>query len=200
MTTYGYIRVSTEKQTVKNQKLVVKEYCKHHRIHNIQWISETVSGTKSPAQRKLGQLINSAQKGDVIIVVEMSRLGRSLLMILNIIQRCIEKDVKIIAIKEGFELSNNALSKFIASVWGYCAETEHDLIVSRTKAGLERVKKEGKKHIGRPKGSGGTYKLRGKAAFIRRQRLEGKSKMALSKELCVSYSTILRFMKLKGID
>lgn len=52
----GYIRVSTDKQTFENQKLVIKQYCKQHRLTRIQWVAETTSGTKAPEKRKLGTL------------------------------------------------------------------------------------------------------------------------------------------------
>ena len=96
---YGYIRVSTDRQTCKNQKLAIREYCKAHRLRNIQWVSETISGTKKPDKRKLGKLLNVVQTGDTIICTELSRLGRSLMMILNVLQELLESGVKVIAIK-----------------------------------------------------------------------------------------------------
>lgn len=78
---YAYIRVSTEKQSVKNQKEEIRNYAKIHKLRNINFTSETISGTKAPENRKLGELINLLQKNDVLIVTELSRLGRSLTMI-----------------------------------------------------------------------------------------------------------------------
>lgn len=73
---YAYIRVSTNYQTVQNQKLAIRQYAKYHRLHNIVWVSETISGTKNPEKRKLGELLNSVKDGDTIIITELSRLGR----------------------------------------------------------------------------------------------------------------------------
>ena len=73
---YGYIRVSTDKQTCKNQKIAIRAYCKAHRMHNIQWVAETISGTKKPAKRKLGSLLDGVEAGDTIICTELSRLER----------------------------------------------------------------------------------------------------------------------------
>ena len=83
---YAYIRVSTNYQTVQNQKIAIREYAKYHRLTKIQWVAETISGTKTPEKRKLGELLQQVQKDDVIIITELSRLGRSMTMILNVLQ------------------------------------------------------------------------------------------------------------------
>ena len=145
---YGYIRVSTDKQTCKNQKLAIRAYCKAHRLHNIQWVAETISGTKKPDKRKLGKLLNVVQTGDTIICTELSRLGRSLMMILDVLQELLECGVKVIAIKEGYELGDNIQSKVLAFAFGLSAEIERTLLSERTKQGLERARKNGKQ-IGR---------------------------------------------------
>lgn len=192
---YAYIRVSTTTQTVQNQKLAIKDYAKSHKIHNIEWISETISGTKRPEERKLGNLINSVSSGDMIIITELSRLGRSITMILNVLQLLLEKNVKVIAIKEGYELGDNIQSKVLAFAFGLSAELERTLLSERTKLGLERARKQGK-HIGRKKGQKPSrYKLTGKAAYIRRERQQGRSKNSLAKELNVTWITMDSFMK-----
>ena len=145
---YGNIRVSTDKQTCKNQKLAIRAYCKAHRLHNIQWVAETISGTKKPDKGKLGKLLNVVQTGDTIICTELSRLGRSLMMILDVLQELLERGVKVIAIKEGYELGDNIQSKVLAFAFGLSAEIERTLLSERTKQGLERARKNGKQ-IGR---------------------------------------------------
>lgn len=163
---YAYIRVSTSTQTVQNQKLAIKDYAKSHRIHNITWIAETISGTKQPEERQLGNLINQVSSGDMIIITELSRLGRSITMILNVLQILLEKNVRVIAIKEGYELGDNIQSKVLAFAFGLSAELERTLLSERTKLGLERARKQGK-HIGRKKGQKPSkYKLTGKAIFV----------------------------------
>ena len=191
---YAYIRVSTNNQTVKNQKLAIKEYAKKHKLHNIVWIAETISGTKIPEKRKLGGVLNSVKNGDMIIVTELSRLGRSLMMILNVLQLLLEKEVKVIAIKEGYELGNNIQSKVLAFAFGLSAELERTLLSERTKQGLERAKMEGKR-IGRQKGQcPKKYKLSGKRNYIKQARLNGRSKLSLAKELNVTWVTLNNFM------
>ena len=130
---YAYIRVSTSYQTVQNQKMAIREYAKYHRITKINWIAETISGTKQPEKRKLGELLNKVQKDDVIVITELSRLGRTMTMILNVLQSLLDKGVKVIAIKEGFELGDNIQSKVLAFAFGLSAELERTLLSERTK-------------------------------------------------------------------
>lgn len=192
---YGYIRVSTDKQTVENQKLVIKQYCKQHRVTKIQWVAETISGTKAPEKRKLGTLLNLVAEGDTVVITELLRLGRSLIMIFNVLQFFLEKKVKVIAIKENYELGDNVQSKVLAFAFGLSAEIERQLISERTKAGLERARKAGKQ-IGRLKGIPPTkFKLTGKERYIRRQLILGRSKRSLAQELEVTWTTLNNFCK-----
>jgi len=191
---YAYIRVSTNYQTVQNQKIAIREYAKYHRIHNIVWVAETISGTKNPEKRKLGSLLSAANEGDTIIVTELSRLGRSMMMILDVLQLLLEKNVKVIAIKEGYELGDNIQSKVLAFAFGLSAEIERTLLSERTKQGLERARKMGKQIGRRPGQKPKKYKLTGKGAYIRRQRIEGRSKLSLAKEFGVTWVTLNKFM------
>ena len=122
------------------------------------------------------------------------------MMILNVLQELLERGVKVIAIKEGYELGDNIQSKVLAFAFGLSAEIERTLLSERTKQGLERARKEGKQ-IGRLKGQQPKrYKLSGKAAFIRRSRLAGRSKLSLAHELGVTWSTLNNFMKRNNIN
>ena len=197
---YGYIRVSTDKQTCENQKLEIKKYCKIHRMRNIKFIAETTSGTKKVEKRRLGELLEVVKAEDTIIITELSRLGRSMIMILDVLQILLEKNVRVIAIKEGYELGDNIQSKILAFAFGLSAEIERNLISERTKQGLARVRKEGR-HIGRNKGvKNKKLKLSGKGAYISRQLETGRSKRGISIELGVTWSTLDRFIKQKRIS
>ncbi|MCQ2978159.1 MAG: recombinase family protein [archaeon] len=196
---YAYTRVSTQTQTPENQMLEIKKYCKKLKITDIKFISETISGTKKIEKRELGKLISILKKDDVVIITELSRLGRSMIMILSILQTFQEKKVKLIAIKEGFELGDNIQSKVIAFAFGLCAEIERTLISERTKQGLERVKREGK-HIGRSKGTKNKQlKLDGYKNYIKAEREKGRSKLSLANELNVTWLTLNTYCKLKKI-
>ena len=148
---YGYVRVSTEKQTSQNQKLAISEWAKHNDITIDEFIDETKSGALSPEERKLGGLLDRLQEGDTLIVTEISRLGRSILMILNILQKLLDKKIVTYAIKENFKLQDDLNTKVLAFAFGLSAEVERQLIIERTNAGLARAKLAGV-HCGRAKG------------------------------------------------
>lgn len=152
--TYGYIRVSTDTQTSENQKLCIEDWCKQKNKKIDFWISETISGTKLPKDRKLGDLLEKLQEGDSLIITELSRLGRSLTMIFGEIEILLEKKIKLFAIKENFMLQDDINSKILVFAFGLSAEIERQLISERTKQGLARARANGKQ-IGHPKG----YKL-----------------------------------------
>lgn len=195
MSIYGYIRVSTDKQTVQNQKLAIKEYARINRLHNIKWFSETISGTKNYRKRKIGELMDIVAENDIIIITELSRLGRSMFMILEMIQFFIHKKVKVIAIKEGFTIEDNIQSKVLIFAFSLSAELERTLLSERTKLGLERARKQGKQ-IGRRKGQHPIkYKLTGKKAFIKKELEKGRSKRSLAIELNVRWTTLNEFVK-----
>ena len=149
---YGYIRVSTDKQTVENQRFEILQFCQHEGIKIDGWIEETVSGGKAPDKRKLGLLLKEVKEGDWIICSELSRLGRSLFMIMNILSLCMEKGVIVRSIKDNFTLGDDLQSKVLAFAFGLSAEIEKSLISARTKVALEERKAQGVV-LGRPKGS-----------------------------------------------
>ena len=193
---YGYIRVSTDGQTTASQKLAIKDYCRRSRLHHVQWVSETISGTKQPEKRKLGNLVDNVQDGDTIVLTELSRLGRSLIMIINVLQKLLDKNVRVIAIKEGYELGDNIQSKVLAFAFGLSAEIERTLLSERTKQGLERARKAGKQ-IGRlPGQKPNYYKLTPHRHKIRRALKDGRSKLSIAKELGVTWVTLDRFVRL----
>ena len=102
---YGYVRVSTDKQTVENQKLSISSYIKTKNLpEQITRVSETESGTKSYKSRQLGTLIEQLHEGDILLISELSRLGRSLFEVMEILGHLMAKEVQVMSIKEGFEL------------------------------------------------------------------------------------------------
>lgn len=150
--TYGYIRVSTDKQTVENQRFEINTFCKKQNLHIDGWIEETISGTKNYDKRKLGELLNLVQKGDLIICAELSRLGRNLFMIMEILHICMNKECKVWTIKDNYRLGDDIQSKVLAFAFGLSAEIERNLISQRTKEALALRKAQGVK-LGRKIGS-----------------------------------------------
>ena len=139
---YVYIRVSSDKQTVENQRFEINKFCERENLKIDGWIEETISETKSYNKRELGKLLNQVKKDDLIICAELSRLGRNLFMIMEILNICMTKECR----------GDDIQSKVLAFAFGLSAEIERNLISQRTKEALARLKAEGK-HIGRIKGS-----------------------------------------------
>jgi DNA invertase Pin-like site-specific DNA recombinase len=196
---YGYIRVSTDKQTVENQRFEIKNFCKKEKIRIHEWVEETISGTIEITERELGVLLDRLIKDDILICSEISRLGRSLFMIMDVLNRCMKKEIHVWTIKDNYRLGTDISSKVLAFAFGLSAEIERNLISQRTKEALARAISEGK-HIGRPKGSKNkTLKLTGKEKTIRKSLKNGLSKAALAKMLGVHRFTLYRFCRnLKG--
>ena len=145
--TYGYIRVSSDKQTVENQRFEVTNFCKREKMVIDGWIEETISGTKAYDKRELGKLLKHVRKDDIIICSEISRLGRSLFMVMEILSICMRKECKVYTIKDNYRLGDDIQSKVLAFAFGLSAEIERNLISMRTKEALARLKSEGK-HVG----------------------------------------------------
>ena len=139
----AYIRVSSDKSTVENQRFEIINYCTQHNIIIDNWIEETVTGTKDPDKRKLGSLLERVHEDDVIICSELSRLGRNLFMIMDILSICMEKGVTVQTIKDNFCLKDDIQTKVLAFAFGLSAEIERNLISQRTKEALARKKSEG---------------------------------------------------------
>lgn len=198
--TYGYIRVSTEAQNTENQKMEIEQFCKRRNISIDKWVEDVISGTKDPYSRNLGKLImENCVEGDTIICTELSRLGRSLLMVMNTLNYFLTHKVSVITIKDNFNLSDDITSKVISFAFGLSAEIERQLISQRTKAALERARKEGK-HIGRRKGrKSSSYKLDKFNEIIAEEFLKGKSKNAIARQLGVNWHTVNTQIKRIGL-
>ncbi|TBX64782.1 master DNA invertase Mpi family serine-type recombinase [Flavobacterium silvisoli] len=192
---YGYIRVSTDRQTTQNQKFEIKNYAKEKDIVIDEWIEETISATKKLEQRKFGLLLKKMKKGDVLIVSELSRMGRNLMQIMKILHDCMEKDIQVFTIKERYELGNNINSKVLAFAFGLSAEIERNLISQRTKEALARKKAEGV-ILGRPLGSkSSTLKLTGKEEEIKKLLKKKISYSGIGRILGAHRLTVSTFVK-----
>lgn len=163
---YAYIRVSTDKQSVENQHFEILKFSDKKSIQINHWVQETINGSKSLSDRALGKLIPTLTAHDTIIVTELSRFGRSLMEIMGLLNTLMDKQVKVMSIKEGYELGNTLDSKILAFAFSLSADIERNMISARTKEALARKKNEGQ-ILGRPKGSlSKTTKLMGKEKDI----------------------------------
>src|SRR5574344_1494776 len=194
--TYGYIRVSTDKQTVENQRYEIEQFCSKNGLHIDSWIEETISGTLTPDKRELGILLNHIQQGDLIISSELSRLGRSLFMIMSILNLIMEKGARIWTIKDNYRLGDDIQSKVLAFAFGLSAEIERNLISQRTKEAL-KLKKASGTILGRPKGrktSPERHKLYQKDELICELLFCRISQRKIAKYFKVDRNTLAHFM------
>ena len=198
--TYGYIRVSTDKQTVENQRFEINNFCSREQIQIDGWIEETISGTKAYNKRALGKLLKRVEKGDMIVCAELSRLGRNLFMIMEILNICMTKECRVWTIKDNYRLGDDIQSKVLAFAFGLSAEIERNLISQRTKEALARKKAEGKKwwHT-----RGDRLRLNPKCAakheWIVEQLANGMEKKKIARRLHISPCTLYRYLTYTGL-
>ena len=187
---YAYIRVSTDKQTVENQRFEIERFCEQRGMKIDKWVSETVSGTKAAHARRLGALLKKMKKGDTLVCSEISRLGRRLMEVMSILNTLMTRQVVVLTVKEKYELGNNIQSQILAFAFSLSAQIERDLISQRTKEGLARRKAEGQQ-LGRKKGGKNSrYKLTGKEPLIRTMLEYGYSKAAICRKLKCNAKTL----------
>ena len=153
MKTTAYLRISTVDQDIEKNKSDILKLANEKRLGYVEFIEEQISGKVSWRNRKIFAIINEAKKDDVIIVSELSRLGRSMLEIMEILSIATQKQLKIYSVKGDWHLDGSIQSKVMAMVFSMASEIERDLISSRTKEAL-RFKKENGIKLGRPKGPG----------------------------------------------
>ncbi len=197
---YGYIRVSSDKQTVENQRFEIENFANLNGFKIDGWIEETISGTKNYDKRELGKLLNKVKKDDLIICAELSRLGRNLFMIMEILNICMTKECKVWTIKDNYRLGEDIQSKVLAFAFGLSAEIERNLISQRTKEALARKRSEGVV-LGRPKGRKSSHlKLSGKEETIRVLRQQNVSKSEIARIFGVHRMTVDSFIKMNDLD
>jgi DNA invertase Pin-like site-specific DNA recombinase len=192
---YGYVRVSTDRQTVENQRFEIEGFCSKNNIAIGQWIEETISGTQLPEKRLLGSLLAAAKTGDLIVCSELSRLGRSMFMIMSILNSLLLNGVKILTIKDNYRLDDDIQAKILAFAFGLTAEVERNLVSRRTKEALARKKSEGFT-LGRPKGAKpAMQKLSEHEAEIETLLVEKVTKGDIARRFGVCRKTLYSFLK-----
>ena len=195
MSVIGYIRVSSNKQTLEHQRFEIEQFVKLQGFKVDNWIEEKISSRKALKKRKLGDLLENLQENDILISCEISRLGRSLLEVMRILEICLTKNCQVWTLKENYRLGNDIQSKVLAFAFGLAAEIERNLISQRTKSSLANLKATGKK-LGRPLASESQkLKLSKNSKKIRNLLSKGVSKSQIAKILGVQRSTLRRFIE-----
>ena len=197
MKTIGYLRVSTGGQTTENQRLAVYEagYTPD------EWLEVIVSGKSSREKRKIDLLVSKLKKGDMVVVSELSRLGRSIGHIIMLVDEMKARGIALHCIKEGIKIgpsgSNGMQSKVMVTLFSLFAEIERDLISERTKEGIARARANGSVP-GRPKGSN-NHQLDSKIEEVKELVGKGLSKTAIAAYFEVSWSSVNHFIKTRKI-
>ncbi len=192
---YGYCRVSTAHQNEENQHFAIENFAKANNLHIDTWVEEKISSSKKLKERQLGRLLNKLKGGDILITTEISRLGRSLLEVMNILQMCLEKECQIWTLKENFRLGADIQSKVLAFAFGLSAELSKSLLQERVKESLARLKASGKK-LGRPVGARSrALKLSKNRNKISKLLAKGVSKNQIAKIMKVSKGTLYKFLE-----
>ena len=153
---YGYVRISTQDQSIDSQKNLISRYSMDHKWIVDEWFELEISSRKSTAQRRIDELLLKLVPGDIVIASELSRLGRSIKETLNVIGNIVnDKQAQLIFIKQNLNINpldqNNITNKILITVFSMLAELERDFISERTKEGLRAIKAKGIK-LGKPNG------------------------------------------------
>lgn len=196
MPTIAYLRVSKDSQDVKNQELAILQFALKEGFTVDDFIKLTVSSRRSTKERKIDELLAKLETGDMLIVSELSRMGRSVGEIITTIDTLVQKKIRFIAIKEKIRLNGtqDLQSKVMVTMFGLFADIERELISMRTKEGLAAARAKGKK-LGRPKGTLGKSKLDDRREEIERLLGLGVSQSSIAKITGVHSTTLHRFIK-----
>jgi DNA invertase Pin-like site-specific DNA recombinase len=193
--TVAYVRISTSGQDLHAQRFAILDYAQQHGLVIDTFVESRSSSRRTVGERGLRAVLDQLQSGDTLLVSELSRLGRSVGQIIQLLDQLLKKEVTLVAIKEHLELREtpDLQTKVMVTLFSLFAEIERDLIAERTKEGLAAARAKGK-HIGRPKGALGTSKLTGREAAIQDLLSKTVSKASIAKIMGVSRSTLPHFI------
>ena len=194
MAVIGYIRVSSNKQTCEHQHYEIEQFAHQNNIIVDRWVEETISSRKALNKRQLGRLLEELKEGDILMSAEISRLGRSLLEVMHILENCLNKNCQVWTIKEHYRLGNDIQSKVMAFAFGLSAEIERNLISQRTKASLDNIRATGKR-LGRPfSAQSKKLKLSRNTKKIKQWLENGFTRYRIAKMMSVSPATVSNFI------
>lgn len=196
--TVCYLRVSTIDQDIEKNKAAILALANSKVLGHVKFVEEKVSGKISWKKRKIADILETSEKGDNIIVSELSRLGRSMLECMEILSIATQKGINIYAVKGDWQLNNSIQSKIIAMAFSMAAEIERDLISKRTKEALQ-VKKAAGMTLGRPKGIGKS-KLDQYTVEIRALLNNGSTQTFIAKRYKTTEGNLTHWMKQHGVQ
>ena len=162
-----YVRVSMADQNSETQKMALEDYCKRMGFEITDIYQDNGFSGKTDKRPEFERLLGDvrANKVDCVLVYKLDRIGRSLKHLLNLFEEFKNLGVEFISLTQNIN-TNTPEGKMFWQMLGVFAEYEREMIVARTKSGLDRAKKQGKT-LGRPKGSKDT-KRRRRSGYLRR--------------------------------
>ncbi|MDO9303803.1 MAG: recombinase family protein [Sulfuricurvum sp.] len=200
MAVYGYLRVSTKSQDSDYQRSQILEYTNDLKLGTVEFTNDIVSGAKDWRKREIYTLIEKMTDGDILLVNEFSRLGRSLLDILDILKTLKEKNCQVHIVRDRMVIGDDISSKLMVFMFGLVSEIERDLIKSRVTEGVKNHREKNlTKAWGRPKGSQYASRLDEKRGYIIELLDKGISKTSIAKMLEVNYQTLNSYIKTRGL-
>lgn len=198
MRTTAYLRVSTSQQDLSKNRSDVIDFARQRGFGAVEFIEETASSRESWKTRSIGDLIGSLSAGDVLIVPELSRIGRSMMEIMEVLNQCMQRKIRVYAIKGQWSLDDTLQSKVLAMAFSIAAEIERDLISARTKEALKARRAAGVR-LGRPRGPGKS-KLDRHLAEITHMLSLGSTQRFIAKRFDTTPTNLCRFLAMRGID
>jgi len=198
--TIAYIRVSSDVQDVNKQRLEILDYANRSGFKVDEFISIEISSRKTAKERRIEELMEKLCPGDMLIVSELSRIGRSIPEVIGLVNALVERKIRLVAIKQNLDIKDNhdMSTKVIVTAFSLLAELERDLISSRTKAALAAVRSGGKT-LGRPKGRLSKSRLDGREDEIRKLMAKKISKSAMARMFDVHRGTLVKFLESRKI-
>jgi DNA invertase Pin-like site-specific DNA recombinase len=190
---WAYLRVSTDGQDNDNQKLEILRLAEERKLGAIRFVEEICSGRKAWRDRRVKEIMEQMKPGDSLLVSEISRLGRSMLEVMEILSQCADRGIHVYAAKGNWALDNSLPSKIVASVLAMAAEIERELISQRTKAALATKRAAGVV-LGRPRGPGAS-KLDKLEAEIKEQIALGVPQTKIAKRFGSSVPNLRSWIK-----
>ncbi len=197
MKAVAYLKTSLDRQEIQEQKQVILEFSQREEITVSRFIEMSASSARG---KRIDQLFSQLESGDILIVSELSQIGRSVGQIVRTVEALIKGKGRFIAVKEGIWLDEerNSQTQAMVRIFGLLAEADRELVSIHTREGLAAARGKGKK-LGRPKGSFGRSKLDGQTEEIKRLLALGVSKASIAKITGVEPGTLNHFIKSRGL-
>jgi DNA invertase Pin-like site-specific DNA recombinase len=149
----AYVRTSTDKQDLNNQKLDILEWARKKDLKIDAFVEITISSRKTRKQWRIEEVLEMLADSDTLVVTELSRLGRSTAEVIALVNELVARNIRVIILKQNLDMSQHDMSsKIVITLFSLFAELERDLISLRTKEALA-IKKQQGKTLGKPKGT-----------------------------------------------